>query len=138
MIRRPPRSTLTDTPFPYPTLFRSGLRGLISAWLDAEHPDLLGWFESECRCPATMIDRIVPATTDADRAAVAAELGACDEGAVVTEAFSQWVIADDFAGPRPRWEAVGAELVADVAPYEPAKLRKIGRASGRDREGPLV
>src|SRR3546814_13377406 len=23
MIRRPPRSTLTDTPFPYPTLFRS-------------------------------------------------------------------------------------------------------------------
>src|SRR3546814_19531448 len=70
-----------------------------------------------------MIDRIVPATTDADRAAVAAELGACDEGAVVTEAFSQWVIADDFAGPRPRWEAVGAELVADVAPYETAKLR---------------
>src|SRR3546814_3175377 len=25
MIRRPPRSTLTDTPFPYPTLFRSPL-----------------------------------------------------------------------------------------------------------------
>src|SRR3546814_5125329 len=25
MIRRPPRSTRTDTPFPYPTLFRSGL-----------------------------------------------------------------------------------------------------------------
>src|SRR3546814_15137965 len=24
MIRRPPRSTLTDTLFPYPTLFRSG------------------------------------------------------------------------------------------------------------------
>src|SRR3546814_17766071 len=24
MIRRPPRSTLTDTPFPYTTLFRSG------------------------------------------------------------------------------------------------------------------
>src|SRR3546814_5786520 len=23
MVRRPPRSTLTDTPFPYPTLFRS-------------------------------------------------------------------------------------------------------------------
>src|SRR3546814_7704793 len=25
MIRRPPRSTRTDTPFPYPTLFRSNL-----------------------------------------------------------------------------------------------------------------
>jgi len=104
------------------------LRGLVSAHLDAEHPDLLGWFESECRCPATMIDRIVPATTDADRAAVEAELGARDEGAVVTEAFSQWVIEDDFAGPRPRWEAVGAELVADVAPYETAKLRMLNGA----------
>src|SRR3546814_18074516 len=29
MIRRPPRSTRTDTLFPYTTLFRSGKRGLI-------------------------------------------------------------------------------------------------------------
>src|SRR3546814_3945596 len=75
-----------------------------------------------------MIDRIVPATTDADRAAVEAALGARDEGAVVTEGFSQWVIEDDFAGPRPRWEAVGAELVTDVAPYETAKLRMLNGA----------
>src|SRR3546814_10651747 len=27
MIRRPPRSTRTDTPFPYTTLFRSAVRG---------------------------------------------------------------------------------------------------------------
>src|SRR3546814_4168869 len=27
MIRRPPRSTRTDTLFPYPTLFRSGVAG---------------------------------------------------------------------------------------------------------------
>src|SRR3546814_1851250 len=75
-----------------------------------------------------MIDRIVPATTDVDRAAVEAALGARDEGAVVTEGFSQWVIEEDFAGPRPRWEAVGAELVADVAPYETAKLRMLNGA----------
>src|SRR3546814_1551831 len=32
MIRRPPRSTRTDTPFPYTTLFRSpGHRGLLPA-----------------------------------------------------------------------------------------------------------
>src|SRR3546814_8616168 len=30
MIRRPPRSTLTDTLFPYTTLFRSGLAGPLS------------------------------------------------------------------------------------------------------------
>src|SRR3546814_2540795 len=29
MIRRPPRSTRTDTLFPYTTLFRSGVRGLV-------------------------------------------------------------------------------------------------------------
>jgi fructuronate reductase len=104
------------------------LRGLMRAYLAAYHPDLSAWFDGECRCPATMIDRIVPATTEADRADVEAVLGVRDEGAVVTEAFSQWVIEDDFAGPRPRWETVGAELVADVAPYETAKLRMLNGA----------
>jgi len=104
------------------------LRRLMREYLAACHPDLSGWFDGECTCPATMIDRIVPATTDADRAAIEAELGVRDEGAVVTEGFSQWVIEDDFAGPRPRWEAFGAELVADVAPYETAKLRMLNGA----------
>jgi fructuronate reductase len=104
------------------------LRGLMRGYLAAAHPGVADWFDRECRCPATMIDRIVPATTDADRAAIEAQLGARDEGAVVTEAFSQWVIEDDFAGPRPRWEAGGAELVSEVAPYETAKLRMLNGA----------
>ncbi|MGH6649489.1 MAG: mannitol dehydrogenase family protein [Sphingopyxis sp.] len=104
------------------------LRRLMREYLAAEHRDIVDWFDGECRCPATMIDRIVPATTEADRAAIEGELGVRDEGAVVTEGFSQWVIEDDFAGPRPRWEAVGAELVADVAPYETAKLRMLNGA----------
>lgn len=104
------------------------LRRLMRDYLAAYHPDLSAWFDGECTCPATMIDRIVPATTDADRVAAEAVLGVRDEGAVVTEAFSQWVIEDDFAGPRPRWERFGAELVADVAPYETAKLRMLNGA----------
>lgn len=104
------------------------LRRLMREYLAAEHPGLVDWFDANCTCPATMIDRIVPATTDADRAVVEAALGARDEGAVVTEGFSQWVIEDDFAGPRPRWEDVGAELVTDVAPYETAKLRMLNGA----------
>lgn len=104
------------------------LKALMRQYLAAEYPVLVDWFDRECRCPATMIDRIVPATTDADRAAIEAELGVRDEGAVVTEGFSQWVIEDDFAGPRPRWEQVGAQLVADVAPYETAKLRMLNGA----------
>ena len=39
-------------------------------------PDLGRWIEDEVAFPSTMVDRIVPATTDADRAAVAARLGA--------------------------------------------------------------
>jgi fructuronate reductase len=104
------------------------LKALMRQYLAVEYPVLVDWFDRECRCPATMIDRIVPATTHADRAAIEAELGARDEGAVVTEGFSQWVIEDDFAGPRPRWERVGAQLVADVAPYETAKLRMLNGA----------
>src|SRR3546814_20222251 len=44
MIRRPPRSTRTDTLFPYTTLFRS-CRGRDGAWLrwrDDEHGDRRG------------------------------------------------------------------------------------------------
>lgn len=106
----------------------AALKGLMRQYLAAEHPDLTDWFDATCRCPATMIDRIVPATTKADRAEAEAILGVGDEGAVVTEGFSQWVIEDDFAGPRPRWESVGAELVSDVAPYESAKLRMLNGA----------
>src|SRR3546814_19454257 len=36
MIRRPPRSTRTDTLFTYTTLFRSAeIRGLLDSWLQA-------------------------------------------------------------------------------------------------------
>jgi fructuronate reductase len=102
---------------------------LLQAYLDLHDPALLGWFAAECACPATMVDRIVPATTAEDRTMVSDMLdGLVDEAAVLTEPFSQWVIEDRFAGSRPRWEAVGAELVADVAPYEAAKLRMLNGA----------
>src|SRR3546814_17029849 len=37
MIRRPPRSTRTDTLFPYPTRFRSMHQAAGDAWRDQEH-----------------------------------------------------------------------------------------------------
>jgi fructuronate reductase len=104
------------------------LDALMEQYLDRHDPELLSWFRQECACPSTMVDRIVPATTEADRAALADRIGLTDHGAVMTEPFSQWVIEDRFAGPRPRWEAVGAELVSDVRPYENAKLRLLNGA----------
>ena len=77
------------------------------------------------RFPSTMVDRIVPATTDADRAAVSAIIGLEDAWPVVTEPFTQWVIEDDFPSGRPPFERVGAELVEDVEPFELMKLRML-------------
>jgi fructuronate reductase len=104
------------------------LERLVCEWLAVRQPELVEWFDNECRCPNSMVDRIVPATTAADIDALEARIGLRDEGAVFAEPFSQWVIEDRFAGPRPGWDKVGAELVADVAPYETAKLRMLNGA----------
>jgi len=104
------------------------LRRLLGEWLAREEPELARWFERECAVASTMVDRIVPRTAPEDLATLERRLGMTDEGAVFTEAFSQWVIEDNFAGPRPRWEAHGAQIVSDVAPYETAKLRMLNGA----------
>ncbi|MDE2618922.1 MAG: mannitol dehydrogenase family protein [Sphingomonadales bacterium] len=104
------------------------LRRLLREYIDVHDPDLWPWIERHCTFPCSMVDRIVPATTPEDRAAAATALGLEDAGLVVTEPFSQWVIEDAFAGPRPAWDAVGAEIVPSVAPYETAKLRMLNGA----------
>ena len=75
-----------------------------------------------------MVDRIVPATTDADRARVSEVLGVEDAWPVMTEPFRQWVIEDDFPGGRPDWEKFGVEMVRDVRPFEEMKLRLLNGA----------
>jgi fructuronate reductase len=104
------------------------LERLMTEYLKHNAPDLIDWFSANCACPSTMVDRIVPATTDADRAEIEALLGMRDEAAVVTEPFSQWVIEDKFAGPRPAWEKQGAQITSDVHAYETAKLRMLNGA----------
>jgi fructuronate reductase len=79
-------------------------------------------------CPSTMVDRIVPATTDADRARVSGALGVVDAWPVMAEPFIQWVIEDDFPLGRPRWELAGGEFAKDVAPFELMKLRLLNGA----------
>lgn len=81
------------------------------------------WVAEAVACPNSMVDRIVPATTDADRARVSQALGVADAWPVVTEPFAQWVVEDRFPAGRPAWETVGVEMVPDVYPYETMKLR---------------
>lgn len=75
--------------------------------------------------PGTMVDRIVPATTDADRAEISSLIGVEDAWPIVTEPFTQWVIEDRFPAGRPPFEKVGAELVENVEPFEHMKLRML-------------
>jgi len=103
-------------------------RHVLAQFAGALSPDLAAFIEGEVACPSTMVDRIVPATTDADRAAVDAALGLSDAWPVISEPFSQWVIEDSFTAGRPRFETAGCEMVADVTPYEDMKLRLLNGA----------
>ena len=89
------------------------------------NPALGDYVAATIAFPATMVDRIVPATTDADRARIAAATGLEDRWPVVTEAFSDWVIEDHFPQGRPDW---AARFVTDIAPFETMKLRLLNGA----------
>lgn len=104
------------------------LHRALSAFADARDPGLGAFVAGDVACPSCMVDRIVPATTDADRAAISARLGLRDAWPVVAEPFFQWVIEDRFAYGRPGWERSGVEFTGDVAPFEAMKLRLLNGA----------
>ncbi len=91
-------------------------------------PGLGAFVTNELVCPSGMVDRIVPATTDADPLTVSSALGMSDAWPIMTEPFTQWVIEDRFTQGRPEWELGGAEFVSDVAPFEKMKLRMLNGA----------
>jgi fructuronate reductase len=101
---------------------------LMREWIDAKAPHLRDWFTQSCKTPDSMVDRIVPAPSTNDLDELEQRIGLRDEAAIFTEGFTQWVIEDDFAGPRPAWEMQGVQIVDDVAPYETAKLRLLNGA----------
>jgi mannitol 2-dehydrogenase len=86
-------------------------------------PELGGWVEREVRFPNSMVDRITPVTTDADRAELRERFGIDDKWPVVCEPFTQWVLEDAFSLGRPPYEDAGVQVVDDVEPYELMKLR---------------
>ncbi|QIR26728.1 mannitol dehydrogenase family protein [Kluyvera genomosp. 3] len=88
-------------------------------------PQLASWIAEYVSFPGTMVDRIVPAATDASLAEITRELGVEDPCAISCEPFIQWVIEDNFVTGRPDWGSVGAQLVDDVLPWEEMKLRML-------------
>ncbi|MGH1549071.1 mannitol dehydrogenase family protein [Leifsonia poae] len=91
--------------------------------LTADDADLDAWVRSEVSFVSTMVDRITPATTEQDLVTVRALAGWDDAAPVITEPFSEWVLAGSFPAGRPVWEAGGARFVDDVEPFERRKLR---------------
>ena len=104
------------------------LHGLVLAFAERVSSGLVRWIERECSFPNSMVDRIVPRTTDADRAAAAAALGCEDAAAVVAEPYFAWALEDRFAADRPDWAAGGARLVSRAEPWERLKLRMLNGA----------
>jgi mannitol 2-dehydrogenase len=95
----------------------------ITAFATAKDAELGAWIEANVEFPNSMVDRITPVTTDADRALVRDRFGIDDAWPVVCEPFEQWVLEDSFTLGRPAYEEVGVQVVDDVVPYELMKLR---------------
>ncbi|GBU13728.1 NAD-dependent D-mannonate oxidoreductase [Enterobacterales bacterium] len=92
----------------------------------ARSPELADWISNNVTFPSTMVDRIVPAATEDTLQDVALALaGIADPCGIACEPFIQWVVEDNFVAGRPAWEDVGAQLVADVLPFEQMKLRML-------------
>lgn len=90
---------------------------------EAEAAATLAFIDQHVTFPSTMVDRIVPATTDHYRRIVAERRGYRDEVPVPAEPFTMWVLEDRFAAGRPAWEAGGAIFSDEVARYEELKVR---------------
>ncbi len=85
--------------------------------------DTATWIEQNVAFPNSMVDRITPATTDADIESLVLRHGYRDARPVVCEPYRQWVIEDHFPTGRPPLEDVGATFVDHVDAYELMKLR---------------
>lgn len=101
------------------------LQGLVLAFARRVGPALADWIETHCTFPNSVVDRIVPATTDADREAVARALRLHDAWPVPSEPYLDWAVEDRFAAGRPDWHLAGVRLVEDATPWQRLKLRAV-------------
>jgi mannitol 2-dehydrogenase len=96
---------------------------VFTAFARLRDPELGDWVEREVMFPNSMVDRITPVTTDADKTEVRERFGIDDQWPVVCEPFTQWALEDAFSAGRPPYEDAGVQVVGDVEPYELMKLR---------------
>lgn len=100
-------------------------RAAVLALASRQNAELHDWIATHVCFPSSMVDRIVPAMTEADFSRLSQDLNCDDKAAVICESFSQWVVEDSFSLGRPDWEQVGVQMVDDVTPFETMKLRML-------------
>ncbi len=112
------------TILPCDNLMQNGaaFRTVVEDGIEAVDPSLMDWASQNVDWATSMVDRITPATTDAERQAVADSQGWYDASPVRTEPFREWVIQGSFPSGRPQWEQAGVTLTDDVVPFEQRKL----------------
>jgi mannitol 2-dehydrogenase len=98
-------------------------RAAVLACAQAREDRLADWIATHAAFPSSVVDRITPKTSAADRQLLAARFGVDDRWPVMTEPFSQWVIEDEFCDGRPPLDEVGAQFVTDARPYALIKTR---------------
>jgi len=91
----------------------------------ARDPGLADWIDAEADFPNSMVDRIAPQVTEADRVRLNARSGVDDRLPAMAETFNQWVVEDRFRQGRPDLNAVGVEFRDDVAAFVAVKGRMI-------------
>lgn len=100
-------------------------REAIMTVCESTSAELARYVEESCTFPNSMVDRITPQTSDDDRLWLSETIGIDDSWPVVAEPFRQWVIEDEFAAGRPRYEEVGALFTHRVHDWELYKLRML-------------
>lgn len=86
-------------------------------------PQLQSWIAKQVAFPNSMVDSITPKTESYTVESVSRAIGSQDNWPIQREAFTQWVISNDWQGERPEWEKVGVIFTEDVEGFEKAKLK---------------
>ena len=100
--------------------FKQALLTYLQAKGDVELAD---WVNGHVAFPCSMVDRITPKSTGILEREISAKFPDHQIAPVHTERYLQWVIEDDFAAEMPDLAEAGVQIVAEVEPFEEAKIR---------------
>jgi D-arabinitol 4-dehydrogenase len=116
------------------------LRAALMSYLELTDRDWLAdWCRQNACFPNAMVDRITPKASEELLAARDRSFPEETGPAIHSEDFLQWVIEDNFIAPFPELGKGGAEIVADVEPFEETKIRVLnGGHSGLAYLGALA